>query len=88
MLRRVEPGDVDLLVALNADQDVMRFIDRQPPTREQVEAEVAQTDGEVRHAHVLTFHIDFDDPLPGTELGEVEYEITGTDWQAARDRPA
>ena len=24
--------------------------------------------------HVRTFHVHFDDPIPGTELGEVEYE--------------
>lgn len=30
--------------------------------------------------HCRTFHLDFDDPLPGTELGEVEYELTRSDW--------
>jgi RimJ/RimL family protein N-acetyltransferase len=30
--------------------------------------------------HVLTFHVDFPDPLPGTELGEVRYEITHEQW--------
>ena len=25
--------------------------------------------------HVRTFHLDFDDPIPGTEEGEVEYEL-------------
>ena len=29
--------------------------------------------------HVRTFHVDFDDPLPGTEHGETEYEITIAD---------
>lgn len=28
--------------------------------------------------HTRTFHLHFDDPLPGTELGEVEYELTST----------
>jgi RimJ/RimL family protein N-acetyltransferase len=32
--------------------------------------------------YVRTFHLTFDDPLPGTELGEVEYAITRADWQA------
>lgn len=27
-------------------------------------------------AYVRTFHLDFDEPLPGTEFGEVEYAIT------------
>lgn len=27
-----------------------------------------------------TFHLHFDDPLPGTELGEVEYEMTSDTW--------
>jgi len=31
-------------------------------------------------SHTRTFHLDFDDPLPGTEEGEVEYEITRDDW--------
>ena len=25
--------------------------------------------------HVRTFHLDFDDPIPGSEEGEVEYEL-------------
>lgn len=32
--------------------------------------------------HVRTFHADFDDPLPGTELGEVEYEMSIHEWKA------
>lgn len=31
-----------------------------------------------------TFHPHFDDPLPGTELGEVEYAITRHEWLASR----
>lgn len=30
--------------------------------------------------YVRTFHLHFDDPLPGTELGEVEYEMTRAAW--------
>ncbi|MDT5023820.1 MAG: hypothetical protein QOE61_246 [Micromonosporaceae bacterium] len=30
--------------------------------------------------YVRTFHLEFDDPLPGTELAEVEYAITRQDW--------
>nr|WP_207944658.1 GNAT family N-acetyltransferase [Actinomadura rubrisoli] len=30
--------------------------------------------------YVRTFHLHFDDPLPGTEHGEVEYELRRTDW--------
>jgi RimJ/RimL family protein N-acetyltransferase len=30
--------------------------------------------------HIRTFHVHFDDPLPGTEKGEVEYEITRDAW--------
>jgi RimJ/RimL family protein N-acetyltransferase len=30
--------------------------------------------------HVRTYHPHFDDPLPGTEEGEVEYEITREMW--------
>ncbi|HJP73797.1 MAG TPA: GNAT family N-acetyltransferase [Pseudonocardiaceae bacterium] len=30
--------------------------------------------------YLRTFHVHFDDPIPGTEHGEVEYELRGTDW--------
>ncbi len=33
--------------------------------------------------YVRTFHEHFDDPIPGTEQGEVEYEIRHGDWIAA-----
>ncbi|MGC5017456.1 GNAT family N-acetyltransferase [Micromonospora sp. DT47] len=29
--------------------------------------------------HVRTFHVDWDDPIPGTEHGEVEYELLRSD---------
>jgi RimJ/RimL family protein N-acetyltransferase len=29
---------------------------------------------------VRTFHVAFDDPLPGTEHGEVEYALTADEW--------
>lgn len=32
--------------------------------------------------HVRTFHPSWDDPLPGAEHGEVEYEITREMWRA------
>ncbi|CCH21753.1 GNAT family N-acetyltransferase [Micromonospora lupini] len=38
--------------------------------------------------HVRTFHLQFDDPIPGTEHGEVEYELRADEWAAAQDRPA
>jgi RimJ/RimL family protein N-acetyltransferase len=33
---------------------------------------------------VRTFHLEFDDPIPGTEFGEVEYAITRAAWIASR----
>lgn len=30
-----------------------------------------------------TFHPEFDDPIPGTELGEVEYAITRSEWTSS-----
>ncbi|HEV2368234.1 MAG TPA: GNAT family N-acetyltransferase [Acidimicrobiales bacterium] len=30
---------------------------------------------------VRTFHLKWDDPLPGTDEGEVEYELRRTDWR-------
>jgi len=41
-------------------------------------------------AYVRTFHEEFDDSLPGTEYGEVEYALTKADWehqQTERARP-
>jgi RimJ/RimL family protein N-acetyltransferase len=32
--------------------------------------------------HVRTFHVYFDEPLPGSELGEVEYAISAEQWRA------
>jgi RimJ/RimL family protein N-acetyltransferase len=32
--------------------------------------------------HVRTFHLEFDDPIPGTEHGEVEYAVTADEWQS------
>jgi RimJ/RimL family protein N-acetyltransferase len=32
--------------------------------------------------YVRTYFVSFDEPLPGTELGEVEYEMTREMWQA------
>ncbi len=34
-------------------------------------------------SYVRTFHLHFEDPLPGTELGEVEYELTRDQWLSA-----
>lgn len=33
---------------------------------------------------VRTYHLEFDDPLPGTEEGEVEYALTREEWQRSR----
>ena len=33
-------------------------------------------------AYQRTFHVDWDDPLPGSEHGEVEYALTRVDWRA------
>ncbi|WP_433127591.1 GNAT family N-acetyltransferase [Micromonospora sp. CA-240977] len=39
--------------------------------------------------YVRTFHLQWDDPIPGTEQGEVEYELRAEEWAAAaQDRPA
>ncbi|WP_182874349.1 GNAT family N-acetyltransferase [Microbispora sp. H10670] len=34
--------------------------------------------------YVRTFHPDWEEPLPGSHLGEVEYEITREQWLASR----
>jgi len=33
--------------------------------------------------YVRTFHLDWDDPIEGTEQGEVEYALTRAEWLAA-----
>jgi hypothetical protein len=35
--------------------------------------------------HVRTFHMEWDEPLPGVELGEVEYAISRQQWLASVD---
>jgi RimJ/RimL family protein N-acetyltransferase len=35
--------------------------------------------------HVRNLHLEWDDPLPGTEHGEVEYALTRADWLARRE---
>ena len=37
--------------------------------------------------HIRTFHVHFDDPLPGTNAGEVEYAIHRHDWIARHAPP-
>lgn len=34
--------------------------------------------------YVRTFHVAFEDPIPGTEEGEVEYALTREEWAAER----
>ncbi len=34
--------------------------------------------------YVRTFHADWEEPLPGSDLGEVEYAITRAQWLASR----
>lgn len=34
--------------------------------------------------YVRTFHEEWDDPLPGTEHGEVEYALTKSEWEHTR----
>lgn len=34
-------------------------------------------------SYVRTFHLTFDDPIDGTEHGEVEYELRRADWERA-----
>jgi RimJ/RimL family protein N-acetyltransferase len=38
--------------------------------------------------YLRTFHLQWDDPIPGTEHGEVEYELLREDWhRKAAPRP-
>jgi RimJ/RimL family protein N-acetyltransferase len=36
--------------------------------------------------YVRTYHPEFDEPLPGAEQGEVEYEMTLADWRRLNER--
>jgi len=33
-------------------------------------------------SYVKTYHVQFDNPLPGTEHGEVLYQVTRDEWLA------
>lgn len=159
-IRPLRRPDVDLIVELDSDAEVMRYLTGQPSSREEVQAELEETLGtrwlvydEASHflgwvgavpnadgsehdigwrfrqaawgqgfateasgallealfeagatrvfaqtmavnqpsrsvmdriglQHTRTFHLEFDDPLPGTELGEVEYELTREAWRS------
>jgi hypothetical protein len=35
-------------------------------------------------SYIRTYFPDWEDPLPGSEQGEVEYELTLADWLEAR----
>ncbi|MFI7532175.1 GNAT family N-acetyltransferase [Streptosporangium sp. NPDC049376] len=37
--------------------------------------------------HVRTFHLEWEEPLPGSEYGEVEYAITRQEWLRSSTRP-
>ena len=37
--------------------------------------------------YARTFHMEFEDPVPGTEYGEVEYELLREDWERAQNAP-
>ncbi len=36
---------------------------------------------------VRIFHVEWDDPLPGADEGEVEYALTRAEWEATADSP-
>jgi RimJ/RimL family protein N-acetyltransferase len=36
--------------------------------------------------YIRTFHLEWDDPIDGTELGEVEYELLRSDWLTRSDQ--
>jgi RimJ/RimL family protein N-acetyltransferase len=59
-----------------------------PPGVEVVRAETMAVNARSRAVmercglrHVRTFHLEWDDPIEGTEHGEVEYEITKAQWE-------
>ncbi|KAF3891404.1 Acetyltransferase [Trichophyton interdigitale] len=45
-LRRYKPSDIDLICMLNEDEGVMKYINSEPPSREEVEEEVQHIIGE------------------------------------------
>ena len=72
------------LVAMGfADQDLARIIAAtmavNRPSRRVLE--------KTGLTHVRTLYPGWRDPLPGSELGEVEYEITRDEWEAERSGP-
>jgi hypothetical protein len=61
-------------VRLDSDPEVMRY-----PAVDTASRATMAAVGMVR---VRTFHRDLDEPVPGSELGEVEYAITRAQWLA------
>lgn len=95
-LRPISPDDVQLLVDLDGDAEVMRYLTNGLPVAfaklgaRRVWAQTMAVNPRSRRVlercgmrYVRTFHEHFDDPIPGTEQGEVEYEIRHGDWIAA-----
>lgn len=71
-------GSRELLRHAFADLGLRRVIARTMA----VNAGSRATMASVGMAHVRNFRIDFDEPLPGAEHGEVEYALTAEEWRA------
>ena len=80
VLRRFTAGDVELLVELDSDLEVMRYLTGQPTPRDEIERKSRRVMIKSGHRFGRVFHLHFDDPLPGTEHGEVEYAVDRTAW--------
>ena len=72
VLRRFTVADADNLVDLDADPDVMRFINGGNPTP--------------RHVIADTLHESWADVIDGAEHGEVEYGLLRADWEQGQAR--
>jgi RimJ/RimL family protein N-acetyltransferase len=98
-LRRFTGDDVELLVALDSDPEVMRFLTGQPTPPEEIANVVLPAILKVydEHPGLGTFAAEQRSDgafigwfglqptaVPGTEFGEVEYAVDRRTWEAGR----
>jgi RimJ/RimL family protein N-acetyltransferase len=73
-------GAIALVAMGFADQDLARIA----ATTMAVNSASRRVMEKTRLTHVRTIYPSWRNPLPGSELGEVEYEITRQEWEAKR----
>jgi RimJ/RimL family protein N-acetyltransferase len=76
-------GAIALVAVAFADYDFRRIV----ATTMAVNSASRRVMEKTGLTHVRTVYPHWREPLPGSELGEVEYEITRDEWEAERSDP-